>query len=243
MDVFLVPAGREQYELYTEEADEVPEEAPVRPPATGGFFSRMKHRVVGLFERLKHRFHQVLAEAERDRRRGNAVRAHGWFARVKGVVMRWVAESVAEQRLLWNLRRSDHASFMFPDDLTAGDAVAVLRKQLGKDFDKHRFWLAIDSLLMVGSAALIVIPGPNVLGYFFAFRVVGHFFSVRGARRGLDIVEWTNVSSPPLTELRQAIEMDPVARLEAAERISAALHLDHLPSFFQRIVLRSTEQP
>ena len=192
MDVFLVPAGRDQYELYTEEADDVPDDAPVRPPPTGGFFSRMKHRAVGLFESLKHRFHKVLAEAERERRRDIAARAHdGWFARAKGVVMRWIAESVAEQRLLWNLRRAEGASLLFPDDMTPGDAVAVLRKQLAHDFDKHRFWLAIDSMLMVGSAALIVIPGPNALGYFFAFRVVGHFFSVRGAKRGLDGVEWT----------------------------------------------------
>jgi Mitochondrial K+-H+ exchange-related len=240
MDVFLVPAGRDQYELYTEEVDEV-DDAPVRPPPTGGFFSRMRQRAVGLFENLKHRFHKVLAEAERERRRGNAVREHdGRYARAKGVVMRWIAESVAEQRLLWNLRRADRATFMFPNDMVPADAVAVLRKQLGKDFDKHRFWLAIDSLLMVGSAALIVIPGPNALGYFFAFRVVGHFFSVRGARRGLDVVEWDNVPSAPLTDLRRALDLDPVTRLEWAERVASTLHLDHLPSFFQRIVLRST---
>jgi hypothetical protein len=241
MDVFLVPAGRDQYELYTEEADEVPAEPPVLPPPAGGFFSRMKHRSVGFLEKLKHRFQQVLAEAERERRRGNAAREQdGWFARVKGIVMRWIAESVAEQRLLWNLRRADQASFMFPDDMTPADAVEVLRKQLRKDFEKHRFWLAIDSLLMVGSAALIVIPGPNALGYYFAFRVVGHFFSVRGAKRGLDGVEWINVASAPLTELRRAIDLDPVARLEQAERVASTLRLDHLPSFFQRIVLRST---
>ena len=241
MDVFLVPAGPDQYELYTEEPDEVPDNAPVQPPPTGGFFSRMKHRTVALFEKLKHRFQLVLAEAERERRRDNAARAQdGWFARAKGAVMRWIAESVAEQRLLWNLRGTDQASYFFPDDMTPADAVAILRTQLAKDFDKHRFWLAIDSLLMVGSAALIVIPGPNALGYYFAFRVVGHFFSVRGARRGLDRVEWTNVPSAPLTELRRAIDLDPVQRLEYAERVASTLRLDHLPSFFQRIVLRST---
>ena len=241
MDVFLVPAGADQYELYTEEADEVPDDPPVRPPPTGGFFSRTKYRAVGLFEKLKHRFQLVLAEAERERRRDIAARAQdGWFARTKGSVMRWIAESVAEQRLLWNLRGADQASFFFPDDITATDAAAILRDQLSKDFAKHRFWLAIDSLLMVGSAALIVLPGPNAVGYYFAFRVVGHFFSVRGARRALDVVQWTNVPSAPLTELRRAIDLEPVQRLEYAERVASSLRLDHLPSFFQRIVLRST---
>ena len=227
MDVFLVPAGRDQYELYTEEADEVPDEesGPRR-----GFFASMKHR-----------FTQMLAEAERERRRGTAGRVHGgWPARMKARLMRWVAESIAEQRLLWNLRREDNACFFFPNDMSEADAVLVLRKQLTSDFDKHRFWLGIDSLLMIGSAALILVPGPNVLGYYFAFRVVGHFFSVRGAKRGLSGVSWTNTPSAPLTDLRRAIDLDPVARLAQVERVASTLHLDHLPSFFQRIVIRST---
>jgi hypothetical protein len=93
---------------------------------------------------------------------------------------------------------------------------------------------------MVGSAALILIPGPNFLGYYFAFRVVGHFFSVRGAKRGLNGVSWANTPSPPLADLRLALDLDPVARLERVERVASALHLDHLPSFFQRITVRST---
>ena len=228
MDVFLVPAGRDHYELYTEEADQVEGEE-AGPPK--GFFARMKYR-----------FTQMLAEAERERRRGSATRVHGgWPARLKARIMRWVAESIAEQRLLWNLRTEDNPCYLFPDDMSESDAVLVLRKQLASDFDKHRFWLAIDSVLMVGSAALIVIPGPNFLGYYFAFRVVGHFFSVRGAKRGLSGVSWTNTPSAPLTDLRRAVDLDPVARLEHVERIASLLHLDHLPSFFQRIVVaRST---
>lgn len=225
MDVFLVPAGRDLYELYTEEADEMPDEATAAPR--------------GFFANLKYKFTQMLAEAERERRRGTASRVHGgWPARAKARLMRWVAESIAEQRLLWNLRREDSACFLFPDDISEADAVGVLRTQLSSDFKKHRFWLAIDSLLMVGSAALILVPGPNVLGYYFAFRVVGHFFSVRGAKRGLSGINWTNTPSAPLADLRRAIDLDPVARLEHVERVASTLHLDHLPSFFQR-VLRS----
>ena len=227
MDVFLVPCGRDQYELYTEEVEEVPDENAVPPQ--------------GFFGNLKHKFTTMLAEAERERRRGTAVRAQGgWGSRAKARFMRWVAESIAEQRLLWNLRREDSARFLFPGDMSEAAAVQVLRKQLSADFDKHRFWLAINTLLMVGSAALILIPGPNFLGYYFAFRVVGHFFSVRGAKRGLNGVSWANTPSPPLADLRLALDLDPVARLEQVERVASALHLDHLPSFFQRISVRST---
>lgn len=233
MDVFLVPTGETEYELYTEEPDAVPE-TPVEtetPRGFFGFFARLHPR------RLKRRFSQMLEEAERDRRRGHAERIEegGWASRLTRKVMRWVAESIAEQRLLWNLRGADAACFFYPADATEADAVAELRRQLNRDFEKHRFWLAIDSLLLVGSIALVLVPGPNVLGYYFAFRVVGHFFSVRGAKRGLNGVAWTYEGSQPLANLRGLAAMDPVARLEHVERVASQLRLDHLPSFFQRV--------
>jgi hypothetical protein len=117
----------------------------------------------------------------------------------------------------------------------AGDAAdGLMRQQLARDFEKHRFWLAIDSVLMVGSGLLILIPGPNVIGYYFAFRVVGHFFSVRGARNGLSKVAWATVPSGPLTDLRHALSLDAAGRLREAEGVATRLRLDHLATFFQR---------
>ena len=240
MDVFLVPVAVDAYELYCEHVDEP--EAHQEPPGPAdelprGWFARLGRRLhpVRLFARLKYRFHQMLTEAERERRLGSAASAGGgWMQRVKRRSMRWVAESIAEQRLLWNLRRHETASLHYPDDMPADEAVAVMRRQLARDFDKHRFWLAIDSVLMVLSGLLILIPGPNIIGYYFAFRVVGHFFSVRGAARGLAGVTWTPLASAPLTELRRALTLDPVGRLRQAEEVATRLHLDHLATFFQR---------
>jgi hypothetical protein len=235
MDVFLVPTGENEYELYTEEPDEIPAPPPEVP---GGFFRFFTPRgIVGLFLRLKFRFTDMLAEAERDRRRGHAERSEegGWASRLTRKVMRKVAESIAEQRLLWNLRGADDACFFYPSDVDEEVAVGELRRQLNRDFEKHRFWLAIDSLLLVASGALVLLPGPNILGYYFAFRVVGHFFSVRGAKRGLGGVTWTNKPSDPLANLRGLGALDPMERLEHVERVASALSLDHLPSFFQRV--------
>jgi hypothetical protein len=230
MDVFLVPVGVEAYELYCEHVDDEPD-APEEIPA--GLWARLNPRYV--FTRLKARFHQVLVEAERERRRDHAANAgDGWLVRMKRRAMRWVAENIAEQRLLWNLRRHDEAILHHPDDMPASVADVVCRKQLTRDFEKHRFWLAVDSVLMLASGALILIPGPNVLGYFFAFRVVGHLFSIRGAKNGLDRVAWAKLPNPPLTDLRRALSLEPTARLREAEAVATRLRLDHLATFFQR---------
>jgi hypothetical protein len=235
MDVFLVPVRPATYELYCEHVDE-PEPPSDEIPA--GRWARFRPRIV--FARLKNRFHQMLVDAERERRRENAAVIDGnWLVRVRRRMMRWVAESIAEQRLLWNLRTHDEATLHYPDDLSESTADGQIRQQLARDFEKHRFWLAIDSILMVLAGLLILVPGPNIIGYFFAFRVVGHFFSVRGARNGLDRVVWTKVPSAPLTELRNALAMDAAGRLRVAESVASHLQLHHLATFFQRTAASS----
>jgi hypothetical protein len=224
MEVFLVPVGTDRYELYCEEPDEVHDPA-AEPPR-------------GLFRKLKHRFSEMLAEAERERRHGRVdPRPQGWLGRLKARMMRWVAESIAEQRLLWSLRRQSAATLIYPDDMEEPAAVEIMRRQLGRDFDKHQFWLAIDSLAFVGSGLLMLVPGPNVLAYYFAFRLVGHYFSLRGARQGLNVIAWTHRRSTPLADLRRTIGLADAERERRVNDIAAALGLEHLPRFFNRTAI------
>ena len=100
----------------------------------------------------------MLAEAERERRANHEPRtadsaqrtAHsGLMYRIKTRSMRWVAESIAEQRLLWHLRRQDAATLYYPDDLDEARAMASLRSQLTNDYERHRRWLVVDATAMM----------------------------------------------------------------------------------------------
>jgi hypothetical protein len=226
MDVYLVPVGAEQYELYCEVPDE-PEEVESEPAK-------------GWVGRLKARFSVMLADAERERRQGAAEQQpHGWLARAKTRSMRWVAESIAEQRLLWHLRRQGSACLYYPDDLEEEPAVQYLRRQLRRDLEKHRFWLIIDSLGFVASGLLFLVPGPNIVAYYFAFRMVGHYLSLRGARQGLDTVVWSSEKSAPLADLRRAIGLDSEERERRVHDVAAALHLEHFVKFFERTAVQT----
>jgi len=180
----------------------------------------------------------MLAEAERDRRReragGPAEPSHGWLARGKTRIMRWVAESIAEQRLLWHLRGQTDASLFYPDDIDEARATGILRAQLRRDFDKHRFWLTIDGIGFVISGVFFFVPGPNIVAYYFAFRLVGHYLSLRGARQGMSVVQWRTERSAALSELRRAIGLEPAAREQHVQDVAVRLKLEHLASFFAR---------
>src|SRR5437867_5873662 len=125
----------------------------------------------------------MLHQAEERRRSGvsETSRHATRLGRLQDWIMAWVAERVAEQRLLWNLRRETAVVAFHPQDLTFEQAHTLIRRTLQRDWERHRLWLVVDSLLLLGSIALILVPGPNIIGYYFAFRVMGHWLSIRGA--------------------------------------------------------------
>jgi hypothetical protein len=222
MDVFLVPVAPDRYELYCEEPDEaVPGDA--APPQ-------------GVLRRMNLRFRQTLAEAERERRRvpDPAEGRPSFAVRVKRRLLRWVAESIAEQRLLWQLRGRAEATLVHPHDLTDAQVNQLLRRSLQRDWERHRFWMIVDVFGGIGSVLLILLPGPNLIGYYFLFRIVGHFLSLRGARHGLLKTTWMKSPSEALTLLRSVVGDTPESRASVVRDVALALRLEHLATFFQR---------
>jgi hypothetical protein len=228
VDVFLIPAGGSRHELYCEVADA---SAPVDEAESTG----------GILKRIVTRFREILATAEqehRDRQSGadaSPQEPKSFLRRARDRTMRWIAESIAEQRLLWHLRGREDATLVYPHDLPERDATAALMSQLTVDYERHRRWFVIDLLGFIASGLVFFVPGPNVVAYYFLFRFVGHFLSMRGARQGLQVVRWRAEPSPPLSELRATLSLQPEARERRLHDIAARLNLEHLASFVQRI--------
>jgi hypothetical protein len=230
MDVFLVPLGVERHELYCEPSDDDESVTGTAVPAPG------------LFARLKRSFSETLRAAELARARraaGEYDAIDTWWERTRARVLAKVADAVAEQRLLWHLRHLSAARLQHPSDMTSDQALTIMRASMVRDRDRHFRWLVIDTILMVLSAALVIVPGPNVLGYLFAFRVVGHYLSWRGARKGLAGVAWTTSPCDPLIELREAIDLAPQQREARVDAVAARLQLPRLAMFVERVAWKS----
>ena len=179
----------------------------------------------------------MLRELEERHARGEPAPSQdaGRVGRIRHWALRWVAERIAEQRLLWNLRHALTAVTMFPDDMSFDDAQARVRQMLRRDARRHRLWLGVDLVLLAASAVLAIVPGPNVVAYYFVFRVGGHWLSILGARQALGRTRWSGLASAPLTELRTLNRVPAAARAERLEAIAAELALPHLPVFFNRV--------
>jgi hypothetical protein len=228
MRVFFVPVGEGRHLPYSEPGEGEHHHSQHHP-----------HEGTGLFAGLVRRFREVLAAAERARMaREDPAPSQGVVAKVKTWTLRWIADRIAEQRLLWQLRGCHAATLIYPCDLAGEEALRLLKEELQRDRDRHLRWLVIDAALLVVSGLLALIPGPNVIAYYFAFRVVGHYLSMRGARQGLSRVAWDLEGSPALADLRTALRLDPPTRHTRVRDIAMRLELPHLATFVERVAYK-----
>jgi hypothetical protein len=214
--VYLVPIGSGRYELYSEPPDDLAHGA---SPESRGFWSRQLRAMHG-------RWRQA-ADAAGTGAAGPVGRARDWL-------VRRVAESIAEQRTLWSLRTATTATFAHPADLSSAAAAGVRTQLLARARDHHRRWAWADAAATSVTAVLMVLPGPNLIGYYFVFRMFGHFLSWRGARQALDRTEWRARAEPALAELGRLAHRPRDERAEEVGRVCAALGLPRLAVFFER---------
>jgi len=225
MDVYVIPIGRERYELYCESPAPI---AAAEPQTSDSWLAR-----------LRQRFAYMVREAEtREDAPSTGPVPGGSWSRLQALLFGWVAKRIAEQRLLWNLRRETGARLVHPQDLAFSEALTLVNGMLRRDHDRHRLWLVVNGVLLLLSAILAIVPGPNLVAYYFAFRVVGHWLSMRGAAQGLQRVNWTGEASARLVDLRTAITLAPGARMAEVQAIGADLGLPFLAPFVERVATR-----
>jgi Mitochondrial K+-H+ exchange-related len=151
----------------------------------------------------------------------------------------WIAEKIAEQRLLWRLRNESELTLHFPDDTAAEAATTIARAELQREVDRHMKWIIIDGVLFAASGVLFFVPGPNLVAYYFGFRLAGHYLSRKGAKHGLTEVRWTACASPQLSRLRAVLALEPHERDREVHEVASALQLPHLAKFFERTSVKT----
>ena len=227
MDVFVIPSGADNYVLYYEYTTEVtPEDA-----VAGD----------GIFARWQRRFTELLRAAEEHGDEEKDQGAASWTQRMQDRMMAWIAKRVAEQRLLWHLRKEERVTAVHPGDVSFDVVLPHIQQTLQREFERHRFWLIIDGLGLIASGLLAILPGPNLIAYYFLFRVGGHWLSMRGASQGRRRVQWDSRPCDLLNELRDVVRMPRRERYARVQRVASTLQLRNLPTFFERVTAEKTE--
>jgi Mitochondrial K+-H+ exchange-related len=229
MDVFVIPVAADRYELYYEHRTE--ESEPENEPASSGYLARFQRRFGELLR---------AAEDHQHHRDDRADASRSWTGRMQDRMMSWIAKRIAEQRLLWNLRKQERVVAVYPSDTTFDAVLPHIQTALQRDFERHRLWLVIDTIGLLVSGAVAIVPGPNLLAYYFLFRVGGHWLSMRGATQGRRHVVWEGRPSEALTDLRMSLPLSRRERHARVHQIASLLHLRNLPTFFERVTAKNT---
>jgi hypothetical protein len=217
--VYLVPIGPARFELYTEPPDDAQPGTAREPP---GYWGVKLHRL--------HQRWEATARAAQEAPGAGS----GRLGQARDWVVRKIADSIAEQRTLWSLRRLTSSAFVYPADLSEAAAEAARQLLLTRARRHHGWWLLLNLGGVAATAILVLLPGPNLIGYYFAFRLVGHFLSWRGARQALDHTSWRPRAEAALTELGALAGLDRDQRAERVASIAARLELPRLAMFFDR---------
>ena len=221
MVVFLVPAGRDRFELYSEAGDE-----PGDPPGhEDGRLRRWAHAA-------NVQWHQLVETAR-------GARARGRLARWRDAVVCRLSETIAEQRALWALRSQTEATLRYPATIAVERARSELKRAISHARTHHLRWFIVEAILFVSSGVFFFIPGPNLVAYYFAFRFIGHLQSWRGARQSLDVISWSYEPDSGLADLAALVDLPRAERAPRVAAIAARLKLQRLSSFFDRVAVPS----
>ena len=146
--------------LFRADESDKDEAGPGRPQ---GWLSRKAHALTAAFQHSEGRLARTVRR--------------GWS---------WLQRRMhPDEPLLVRLRSAQAIEIDHPATLPAPEARAAWRAHLSRAQRRHVPWLILNVLVSPLTILLAPLPGPNLVGYWIAYRAVRDWLAVRGARRGL----------------------------------------------------------
>ena len=120
-----------------------------------------------------------------------------WMRRSWDWLHTWEHPDEAMLARLWSDRRID---LHHPSARSADDVRTIWADYLKRQGRRHLVWLIVNGLIAPIAALFAILPGPNLIGYWFAYRAIHHSLVVWGIRR--------------VQRNRIATELHPIAALD-----------------------------
>jgi len=144
-----------------------------------------------------------------------------WMRRAWDWLQSWAHPDEAMLARLWSTRRIDlHHPAARPGD----EVRAIWKHYVGQQWRRHLVWLSCNGAIAPFAFWLFILPGPNLIGYWFAYRTIHHLLVVWGIRR----VRRDKIPTElhPIAALELPIERDDQGKSSHAALPGAAARLD-----------------
>ncbi|NIV15046.1 MAG: hypothetical protein GWN62_28460, partial [Aliifodinibius sp.] len=87
------------------------------------------------------------------------------------------------EKLLKEMRELSQITVYYPANLSEDKACDIYHHIIQSQIKKHKRWLIVDGALLPLSAIFSLIPGPNVLMAYLAWRTLMHYKTKKGGER------------------------------------------------------------
>ena len=119
-----------------------------------------------------------------------------------------------DEAMLARLRSARRIDLFYPATRTRSDVSAAWRDYLNQQWKRHLLWLSINGVIAPFSMLFAVLPGPNLIGYWFAYRAIHHLLVIWGIRRVWRGTITTTLH--PMADLDRPLEPDGEGKLRHA---------------------------
>ncbi|MBA3442410.1 MAG: hypothetical protein H0T92_21345 [Pyrinomonadaceae bacterium] len=214
MKIYLLNFNNGQHAFYSEGLEDVAEDAA----------SATSQGVRVKLERKYKEWQTTLGKAE-----------SGMGLRVRRI-WEWLQQRTShDEVLLRDLRSAAAIELYHPTMMTTTQTLAAWTNYLARQRRYHLLWFTVDTLISLLTVPLMVIPGPNIIGYPFAYRAICHGFALLGIRNARSGEVTTMLE--PLGTLDQSFGRDE----GQATRRAASLKLKNVEAFVKRVMAQPEE--
>jgi Mitochondrial K+-H+ exchange-related len=167
LKIYLLLIDHARFFFYSDESeasdDSDDADDPSKPPAAG---------VHGWFRARYKRFKSAWQHADSG--------ALLWMRRSWNWLQSWAHPDEAMLARLWSARGID---LHHPAARRADEIRAIWADYLKRQGRRHLVWLIVNGTIAPFSVLFAPLPGPNLIGYWFAYRAIHHSLVVWGIRR------------------------------------------------------------
>jgi hypothetical protein len=104
-----------------------------------------------------------------------------WMRRAWDWLHTWGHPDEAMLATLWKARMID---LHYPEARSRDEVSDLWQGYLGQQWRRHLVWLIFNGTIAPPAIAILwILPGPNLIGYWFAYRAIHHLLVVWGIRR------------------------------------------------------------
>jgi Mitochondrial K+-H+ exchange-related len=165
--IYLFLIDREQFFFYSDES-EATQEAQDGSETGGEAHAGLAGWLHSRLDRFKNRWHEAESGLTH------------WLRRCWDWLHSW---SHPDEWMLSQLRSAKMIELHHPASRGDDEVLAIWQDYVARQRNRHLVWLTINGVVAPVTVLFAILPGPNIIGYWFLYRAVHHLLVVWGTVR------------------------------------------------------------